>query len=65
MAVGNTVILRILLFIVGTIFLVGGVVFVKQAFDGAKNMIQSVLFSLMGVMTGLLLLYWAIGGIPD
>ena len=65
MVAGNTFILRVMLFVVGTIFLFGGLVFVKQALDDAKNMIESVLFSLMGVMTGLLLLYWAVGGFPD
>ncbi|MBI2809430.1 MAG: hypothetical protein HYX67_01170 [Candidatus Melainabacteria bacterium] len=57
--------LRIMMFIVGSVFLGGGLLFVKQSLDDAKNVIESVLFALMGVMTGLLLCFWAIAGIPD
>lgn len=63
--VQQLVILRIMMFIVGSVFLGGGLLFVKQSLDDSKNVIESVLFSLMGVMTGLLLCFWAIAGIPE
>ena len=61
----NIVLARIMMLIVGSVFLGGGLVFVKQAFDDAKNVIESVLFALMGVATGLWLIWWALTGIPE
>lgn len=53
------------MFVVGAIFLGGGLVFVRQAFDDAKNVLESVIFALMGVATGIWLCFWAITGIPE
>jgi hypothetical protein len=53
-----------MMFLVGSVFLGGGLVFVKQAFDDAKNALESMLFALMGVATGIWLCLWAISGIP-
>ncbi|HEY9715183.1 MAG TPA: hypothetical protein V6C72_17060 [Chroococcales cyanobacterium] len=61
----NIVLERIMMLIVGSVFLGGGLVFVKQAFDDAKNVLESVLFALMGVATGLWLVWWALTGIPE
>ncbi|MBA3858646.1 MAG: hypothetical protein C0507_17200 [Cyanobacteria bacterium PR.3.49] len=55
---------RIMCFVLGLTFLGGGLIFVKQSLD-AKNLIESVLFSLMGVMAGLFLIVTAIMGPPD
>ncbi|HEY9785811.1 MAG TPA: hypothetical protein V6D17_10445 [Candidatus Obscuribacterales bacterium] len=54
---------RILSFILGLVFIGGGLIFVKQALD-SKNLIESVLFALMGVMTGLFLCVTAVMGPP-
>jgi hypothetical protein len=51
-------------FVLGLTFIGGGLIFVKQSLD-AKNLIESVLFSLMGVMAGLFLIVTAIMGPPD
>jgi hypothetical protein len=56
---------RVMMFLVGAVFLGGGLVFVKQAFDDAKNALESMLFALMGVATGVWLCLWAIFGIPE
>jgi hypothetical protein len=56
---------RLMMFIVGAVFLGGGLIFVKQAFDDSKNVIESVLFALMGVGAGIWLCLWAIIGIPE
>jgi hypothetical protein len=53
------------MFVVGSVFLGGGLIFVKQSLDDAKNVVESIIFSLMGVMTGLWLCWWAISGIPE
>lgn len=54
---------RILSFILGLVFLGGGLVFVKQALD-SKNLIESVLFAMMGVVMGLFLCVTAVMGPP-
>jgi hypothetical protein len=54
-----------MMLIVGAVFLGGGLLFVKQAFDGSKDVIQSVLFGILGVATGIWLCLWAITGIPE
>jgi hypothetical protein len=51
-------------FVLGLTFLGGGLIFVKQSLE-AKNLIESVLFSLMGVMAGLFLIVTSIMGPPD
>ena len=56
---------RILLLIVGAIFLGGGLYVIRQAINGAKNLIESSLFGLIGVATGLLLCIWAFFGAPE
>jgi hypothetical protein len=55
---------RIMCFCVGITFIAGGLIFVKQSLE-AKNLIESVLFSLMGVMAGLFLIVTAVMGPPD
>ena len=55
---------RIMMFLVGFVFLGGGLVFFKQAFESTKNALHTMLFGLMGVATGLWLCIWAIVGIP-
>ena len=50
---------------IGAVFLGGGLHFVKQSFDAAKNPLQCALFALIGVGVGLWLCLWAITGIPD
>ncbi len=55
---------RIMCFVLGLTFITGGLIFVKQSLD-AKNLIESVLFSLMGVMAGLFLIVTSIMGPPD
>lgn len=55
---------RIMCFCVGVTFIIGGLIFVKQSLE-AKNLIESVLFSLMGVMAGLFLIVTAVMGPPD
>ena len=62
---GSVMLLRLMMFIVGAVFLGGGLIFVKQAFDDSKNVIESVLFALMGVGTGIWLCLWALFGIPE
>lgn len=54
---------RILEFVLGLVFIVGGLIFIKQSLE-AKNLIESALFSLMGVMLGLFLCVTAIMGPP-
>jgi len=56
---------RILLFCVGVVFVVGGVVFCKQSLAQAKNLIQCIAFSLLGFMAGMLFICWALGGPPE
>ncbi|HEY9773419.1 MAG TPA: hypothetical protein V6C81_06380 [Planktothrix sp.] len=62
---GSLILERVMMFIVGAVFLGGGLIFVKQAFDDSKNVIESVLFALMGVGTGIWLCLWALMGIPE
>lgn len=54
---------RILEFIIGLVFIGGGLIFVKQGLE-SKNLIESVLFALMGVMMGLFLCVTAVMGPP-
>jgi hypothetical protein len=50
--------------IVGVTFIIGGGVIVKGAL-GAKNLIESSLFGLLGVCAGLFLVCAAVFGPPD
>jgi hypothetical protein len=53
------------MFIVGTVFLGGGLIFVKQSLDDAKNVVESVMFAMMGIAAGIWLCFWAVSGIPE
>jgi hypothetical protein len=55
---------RVVMFFIGAVFIGGGLVFIKGAFD-AKNLIESALFGLLGVATGIFLCVVAIAGAPD
>ena len=54
---------RILEFIVGVVFVLGGGFIAKNALD-AKNMIETALFGLLGVSAGLFLLICCFLGPP-
>ncbi|MBI4533051.1 MAG: hypothetical protein HY711_03815 [Candidatus Melainabacteria bacterium] len=54
---------RLLMFVIGAIFVGAGGVFVKGALD-AKNLIESALFGLLGVGIGLFLCVIAMIGPP-
>ena len=62
--VPDTFLLRAMMFILGAVFLTGGSIFVKQAFDDAKNTMESLMFAFMGVATGLVLIVWSFTGPP-
>jgi len=55
---------QILLFIIGAIFVGGGGVFAYQAFEDAKNIFESLIFSFMIVTSGIFFIIWSIGGPP-
>jgi|LNFM01.2.fsa_nt_gb hypothetical protein len=55
---------RILLFILGAIFVGGGGIFTVQSFEDAKNVFEALLFSLMLVAAGLCFVIWSIYGPP-
>lgn len=59
----DQVILRLLLFVVGAIFVGAGGRFVKDSME-AKDLIESMLFGLFGVVIGLFLLGIAFVGPP-
>jgi hypothetical protein len=61
----NFVIERILLFIVGSVFVVGALIFSKQSLDSAKNIYQCALFAILGFMAGMLFICWSLGGPPE
>ncbi|MBK9146059.1 MAG: hypothetical protein IPM23_26635 [Candidatus Melainabacteria bacterium] len=52
------------MFIVGAVFVFGGSVICKQAFEDAKNVLESTVFGLAIVAVGLLLCVWSIFGPP-
>ena len=54
---------RVLEFIVGVVFVLGGGFVAKNALD-AKNMIETALFGLLGVSAGLFLVICAFLGAP-
>lgn len=53
------------MFVIGAIFLGGGAVFTRQAFEDAKNVFESLIFALMIVAVGLLLIIWTFTGPPN
>lgn len=55
---------RILMFIIGAVFIGGGGVFTFQAFEDAKNVFESLIFSLLVVATGCCLCMWTFTGPP-
>ena len=59
----DQLVLRVLLFVVGAIFVGAGGKFVKDSM-GAKDLIESSLFGLLGVLVGLFLLGIAFFGPP-
>jgi len=54
----------IIMFVVGVVFVFGGSVICKQAFEDAKNVLESTVFGLGIVAVGLLLCVWSIFGPP-
>ena len=55
---------RVLMFIVGLVFVGGGAIFTFQAFEDAKNVFETLIFALMGVAVGLTLCVWTFTGPP-
>jgi hypothetical protein len=55
---------RVLMFLVGLVFLGGGTIFTFQAFEDAKNVFETLIFSLMGAAVGLTLIVWTFTGPP-
>lgn len=55
---------RILMFMVGAIFVIGGAYISKSSLD-AKNFMESAIFGLMGVSVGLFLVIMAVTGPPS
>ncbi len=54
----------IIMFIVGSVFVYGGAVICRQAFEDAKNVLESTIFGLGIVGVGLALCIWAFTGPP-
>lgn len=52
------------MFIVGSVFVFGGSVICRDAFEDAKNVLESTIFGLMIVGVGLALCIWAFTGPP-
>ena len=59
-----TFIERVMMFIVGAVFIGGGGVFARQAFEDAKNVFETLIFSMAGVAVGLALCVWSFTGPP-
>ena len=55
---------RVLTFLVGLVFVGGGAIFTRQAFEDAKNVFETLIFALMGVAVGLTLCVWTFTGPP-
>ena len=53
-----------MMFLVGLVFLGGGTIFTFQAFEDAKNVFETLIFSLMGAAVGLTLIVWTFTGPP-
>lgn len=56
---------RILLFIIGLVFMGGGGVLTKQGFEDAKNVFETIVFGMLIITMGLLLCIWTFTGPPD
>jgi hypothetical protein len=56
---------RILLLIIGLIFMGGGGVLTKQGFDDAKNVFETLIFGMLIMTMGFLLCIWTFAGPPD
>ncbi len=54
----------ILMFIIGSVFVYGGGTICKQAFEDAKNVLESTIFGILIVAAGLTLVTWSFTGIP-
>lgn len=54
----------VIMFIVGSVFVAGGAVICKQAFEDAKNVLESTIFGVGIVGVGLALCIWSITGPP-
>jgi len=52
------------MFLVGLVFVGGGAIFTRQAFEDAKNVFETLIFALMGVAVGLTLCVWTFTGPP-
>ncbi len=59
----DQLLLRVLLFVVGGIFIGAGARFIKDSME-AKDLIESTLFALLGVVIGLFLVGVALVGPP-
>ncbi len=56
---------RIMMFIVGMILLVGSVRYVMLSFTAQRGVVQAVAFGALGFFAGTCLCVWAIFGTPD
>ena len=56
---------KILLLIIGLVFVGGGGILTKQGFEEAKNVFETIIFGVLIAAVGILLCVWAIGGPPD
>ncbi len=54
----------IIMFVMGAIFVYGGAALTYQAFDDAKNVLESSIFGLGIVAVGLTLIVWSFTGPP-
>ena len=54
----------ILMFVIGAVFVYGGGVICIQAFEDAKNVLESCIFGLCILGVGLALVIWAFTGPP-
>lgn len=54
----------ILMFVIGAVFMYGGGILCIQAFEDAKNVLESVIFSLGLFTVGLFLVVWSFTGPP-
>lgn len=55
---------RIMMFVVGVTFIIGGGLIAKNSLD-SKNLIETALFGLLGLGTGVFLVVCAFCGAPD
>jgi hypothetical protein len=54
----------IIMFVMGAIFVYGGAALTYNAFDDAKNVLESCIFGLGIVTVGMTLMVWAFTGPP-